>query len=205
MHTNVLLPLALSSLVWKPLCGEALGREDLLAIDATFVQGTLDKIDALKGGDHDAFERAFGGALCWSTSLSDGSVVELDGRGEETAVELSQVADFAKAAEEARLGESRAQLAALRKGLCEVVPAGLLMLFPWTALEDRLCGRPLVDVKLLRRHTQYSGVDAEAPHIAWFWTVLEELDQPQRRQFVKFAYAQERLPTTDAEFVKPGA
>jgi other hect domain ubiquitin protein ligase E3 len=204
MHTNVLLPLALPSLVWKPLSGEALGREDLAAIDTTFVQGTLEKLDALPSGDSEAFEQAFGGALTWSTALSDGSVVELDGKGEDTAVELPQLAAFARAAETVRLGESRAQLAALRRGLCDVVPAGLLMLFPWAALEDRLCGRPMVDVQLLKRHTQYSGVEAEAPHIAWFWTVLEELDQPQRRQFIKFAWAQERLPTTDAEFNKSG-
>jgi len=44
------------------------------------------------------------------------------------------------------------------------------------------------------------GVDRHAPYIKHFWAVLQEFTPHQRRQFVKFAYAQERLPSTDGEF-----
>lgn len=68
-------------------------------------------------------------------------------------------------------------------------------------LETRLCGSRDIDIDLLRRHTEYSGgVDENSPHIKFMWKVLEDFTQEQRRRFVEFAYAQERLPSSDAGF-----
>ncbi len=53
---------------------------------------------------------------------------------------------------------------------------------------------------MLRRHTEYSGVDPNAPHIQHFWKVLEDWTQEERRKFIKFAWAQERLPSNDEDF-----
>jgi hypothetical protein len=39
----------------------------------------------------------------------------------------------------------------------------------------------------------------------FFWRALESFDAVQRRRFVRFAWAQERLPIDDAEFVRTGA
>jgi other hect domain ubiquitin protein ligase E3 len=80
----------------------------------------------------------------------------------------------------------------------------LLELCAWDDLQLRVCGLPLIDVALLRRHTEYSGVQPHAAHVLWFWQVLEEMVQEDRRAFVRFAWAQERLPSTDAEFERTG-
>jgi hypothetical protein len=58
--------------------------------------------------------------------------------------------------ERVRLHESDRQIQGMRKGLTSVVPACLLSLMTWQDLEWRVCGRPYVDVALLRRHTEYS-------------------------------------------------
>ena len=76
----------------------------------------------------------------------------------------------------------------------------LLDLYTWTDLERKICGDPSIDIDLLRRHTEYSGVSPDAPYIGFFWSVLESFDQETRRKFVKFCWAQERLPASDAEF-----
>lgn len=60
--------------------------------------------------------------------------------------------------ERVRLHESDKQIQAMRKGLSTVVPESLLQLMTWQDLEWRVCGRPYVDVGLLRRHTEYSGM-----------------------------------------------
>jgi hypothetical protein len=58
----------------------------------------------------------------------------------------------------------------------------------------------VIDIEMLKRHTAYAGVSEHAPHIGYLWDVLKEFSHDQRARFVKFAWAQERLPTSDKEF-----
>jgi ribosomal protein L12E/L44/L45/RPP1/RPP2 len=45
-------------------------------------------------------------------------------------------------------------------------------------------------------------LNAQSPHVRYFWQVLESYTHEQRRRFLQFAWAQDRLPATDADFVK---
>eukprot|EP00455_Lapot_gusevi_P024213 TRINITY_DN2513_c0_g1_i3.p1 TRINITY_DN2513_c0_g1~~TRINITY_DN2513_c0_g1_i3.p1 ORF type:complete len:153 (-),score=46.11 TRINITY_DN2513_c0_g1_i3:70-528(-) len=63
-----------------------------------------------------------------------------------------------------------------------------------------MCGRKDIDLEMLKRHTEYANVDRNAPHIEYFWRVLESFTPEERRRFVRFCYAQERLPSTDEQF-----
>ena len=66
-----------------------------------------------------------------------------------------------------------------------------------------VCGKSTIDVELLRRHTQYSdGLNDSSPHVEMLWAILQEFDQATRRKFIRFAWAQERLPADDAAFVR---
>ena len=56
----------------------------------------------------------------------------------------------------ARLGEGAAQAAAVKAGLASVVPMEVLRLMTGPELELAVCGRPAVDVEMLRRHTVYA-------------------------------------------------
>jgi hypothetical protein len=78
-----------------------------------------------------------------------------------------------KLIEETRLNESRAQLNALRRGLGDIVPLNLLQLCTWEDLEWKVCGKPHIDINLLRRHTTCSGVSPDAPYIGYFWQVRQ--------------------------------
>jgi other hect domain ubiquitin protein ligase E3 len=93
--------------------------------------------------------------------------------------------------------ESRIQSNAIRRGIADVIPIHLLNLCTWQDLEWRVCGKPYIDIDLLKRHTEYSGVSPQAPYIRYFWQVLRSFSQEDRRAFVRFAWAQERLPTND--------
>lgn len=102
-----------------------------------------------------------------------------------------------------RLHESKAQINALRKGLASIIPIHLLSLLHWRELETLVCGKRHISWDLLKRHTRYRGdLHPNLPHIQNFWEVLEEFDQEMRQKFVKFAWAQERLPADDDEFVR---
>eukprot|EP01083_Nonionella_stella_P294656 1001605_1 len=92
------------------------------------------------------------------------------------------------------------QIRAICDEFWSIVPRSLLRIITWAELKLRLCGDQGVDIELLKRHTEYSGVDKNAPHIAWFWSALESFSGGQRRRFVEFAYPSARLTSTDAEF-----
>jgi other hect domain ubiquitin protein ligase E3 len=138
-------------------------------------------------------------------TLSDGRRAELKPGGARLPVTFQTRLEYAALAERARLLESEQQLQLVRRGMCALVPEQLLLLFGSAHLEQRVCGRPFVDVALLRRHTEYApGVKESDAHIGFFWRVLEEWSHEERRRFIKFAWAQERLPSTDEEFKQGG-
>jgi hypothetical protein len=69
--------------------------------------------------------------------------------------------------------------------------------------ELAICGTPDLDTALLRRHTRYDGIHPSHPVVAMFWEVLESLTPQQQASIMRFVWARERLPPTDAMFTRP--
>lgn len=63
-----------------------------------------------------------------------------------------------------------------------------------------MCGDKYIDVDLIRRNTKYVGYTPNDQTILNFWEFFEELVQNDRRRFIKFIYAIERLPPTDDDW-----
>lgn len=194
VRTGTLLTLDIVPFVWKPLVRESLREADVRALDDAFAA----LLRWVRTCAPEELEGTF------TVRLSDGSTRELVPHGAAVPITAANRDQFASLALSARLNEAELQLRALRRGLCDVVPAAILDLCTWDDLQLRVCGLPHIDIALLRRHTEYSGVQPHAPHVLWFWQVLEEFSQEDRRAFVRFAWAQERLPSTDGEFERTG-
>eukprot|EP01116_Phalansterium_solitarium_P025544 TRINITY_DN981_c0_g3_i2.p1 TRINITY_DN981_c0_g3~~TRINITY_DN981_c0_g3_i2.p1 ORF type:complete len:4579 (-),score=1632.50 TRINITY_DN981_c0_g3_i2:159-12473(-) len=195
IRTGVLLILDLPAFFWKPLVGLPNEARDLQQIDRS-VYGALDYFSKCTREQfeqecpHDTF----------TTKLSDGSTVPLMSNGENIKITYDNRLDYIRLVEQVRLTESAVQVAAIRRGLGDIVPLPLLGLCTWQDVEWKICGKPYIDVNLLKRHTTCSGVASDAPHVVYFWNVMHELSQPDRRGFLRFAWAQERLPPNDEEF-----
>jgi len=187
-------------------------RDDLEGVDAAFVANlrrleadgsdaaaAADAADA-EAGPRALFEHHFGDALTWTTTRTDGHTIELRPGGAQQSVDFAERRDYARLAEAARLREGREQLAALKRGLRSVLPASVLSVFGAAELERLVCGVSEVDVALLRRHTEYSGCSESDAHVQFFFTALEELAPEDRSKFISFSYAQQRMPSSDAEF-----
>lgn len=197
IRTGVMLTVDLPSFFWKPLVEQPLNLTDLRDVDHAFY-GTLKYIrlcerQDLEEGSASIFQK-------FTVPLSDKTQIALKPHGERIELTFNNKDEYLRLAEAARLAEASTQLHAIRRGLAEVVPVSLLNLCSWQDLEWRVCGRPQIDIKLLKRHTTYSGVSPAMPHIKYFWQVLKSLSQTDRRAFVRFAWAQERLPGDDQEF-----
>jgi hypothetical protein len=70
-------------------------------------------------------------------------------------------------------------------------------------LERLICGVKKVDIELLKAHTKLSPDLLESSKkVKWLWEILYEFDEEEKIKFVKFCWAQERLPSTSEEFLK---
>lgn len=140
----------------------------------------------------------------WSVVFSDKSKVELVENGFNKIVSFQERKAYCEMALKTRLRESEKQMNYLLKGFHSIVPPNLLNIWTFKDLKLRICGSPFVDVQLLKRHTKYSGLSSKSQVVEWFWNTLSEMSQEQLRRFIRFAWAQERLPTDDDDFKRNG-
>ena len=59
------------------------------------------------------------------------------------------------------------QLEAIKRGLSTVVPLKMLSLMTWRELEVHVCGRPIMDLALLKANTTYQGCSVDDEHIRY--------------------------------------
>lgn len=70
-------------------------------------------------------------------------------------------------------------------------------------LERLVCGVKTVDLELLKANTKLSpDLNPNSNKVVWLWEILSELSDEEKIKFVKFCWAQERLPSTHEEFQK---
>jgi hypothetical protein len=124
--------------------------------------------------------------LHWSTQLSNGKEIDLKPHGRTILVPFADRAEYVRLTIHHRLTESESQVAAIRKGLHQVVPAHLLSLFSFHDLEVMTVGHPEVHLEVLRKHTIYRGVTETAPLIGWLWKALESFTTEERQLFLRF-------------------
>ncbi|KAL7489479.1 hypothetical protein ACHAW6_015106 [Cyclotella cf. meneghiniana] len=101
------------------------------------------------------------------------------------------------------LSTQRRLLNSFAEGLSSVLPVELLTLFAGQQLRDILCGNPDIDVELLRRVVEYEGYNENDDVISYLWEVLREMTTSERKLFLQFVWARNRLPLKEADFDAP--
>lgn len=139
--------------------------------------------------------------LDFTTTLSDGRTVELRRGGRSSAVSLSNLGEYLRLMLNARVHEASEAVALIKRGLNSILPVSSLGLLTWQELETRVCGVDEIDVALLRANTEYDeDVSPTNEFVLRFWRVLEGMDTPDRRAFLRFVWARSRLPLGAAQF-----
>jgi hypothetical protein len=142
--------------------------------------------------------------------------VELCPGGATKRLTHDNVEEYIAAVVAARLAESRAQARAVRVGFNNVVPVGMLSLFAWCVavaaccgvglccpschrdpccpvlllvrheVDFLVCGSPVIDVGVLRRHTVLrGGLTMSHSLVRTFFQVLESFSQEERQLFLR--------------------
>ena len=94
-------------------------------------------------------------------------------------------------------------LNAFVEGLSNVLPVEVLPLLTGEELRDMFCGNPDVDVDLLQRVVEYEGYEATDEVVRYFWDTLREFTNVERKAFLQFVWARNRLPMKESDFEAP--
>ena len=202
IRTGVYLPINLCSLVWKKIIGEKINKNDVMIFDEGL--NKMGEILFKKEGEltKELILNSFGESIS-SISLTDGTQKKLS--KEYTAEELftSNKARLALYQEinNVRLNESNNQISSIIKGINKIIPQSVLQYFTWEEMERLVCGKKTVDIELLEKNTIISPeLEKKSYLVKWVWEIVKEFSEEERIQFVKFCYAQERLPYTQEEY-----
>lgn len=101
------------------------------------------------------------------------------------------------------LATQRRLLNAFTEGLSSVVPVEIFSMFTGKQLRDIMCGNPDIDVELLRKVVEYEGYTEHDRVINFFWEVLREMTTSERKLFLQFVWARNRLPLKVGDFEAP--
>ena len=89
------------------------------------------------------------------------------------------------------------------EGLSNVLPVEVLTIFTGEELREIVCGSSDIDVDLLRRVVEYEGYDESADVVKYFWETLREITNEERKTFLQFVWARNRLPIKESDFDAP--
>lgn len=95
----------------------------------------------------------------------------------------------------AKPGFSGAFFEAFASGLSVSLPTELLFLFTPHELEEAFCGSMRIETAQLKAGVSFEGqASATTREVQWLWNALEEMDQSDRKAFVRFVSQRESLP-----------
>ena len=80
------------------------------------------------------------------------------------------------------------------------LPPLMVNLIKWSDLERKVCGNSEFDVDLLKSVTEYSTFSQGDDVIKWFWEVMRELNEEDKKAFLRFTWARNRLPLNKQGF-----
>lgn len=202
IRTKTPLDLNLPAVFWKTLVGQPVIRRDVEAVHHGCFQ-VVDAIDNINA--HGITETMFDEIIDahFTVVSSSRKPVDVIPGGKHVRVLWEDKDDYARAVQTYRLTEFTPLCQDITRGIATILPAPTIALFTWCELATLVCGKPTVDIELLRRRTIYGdGCQASDPHIAYFWDVLGEFTDEQKSSFLRFVWGRSRLPTHAADFTQ---
>ncbi|CAK4257114.1 unnamed protein product [Aphanomyces euteiches] len=192
-------PLQLAVPIWKLLVCEKLIPNDFQHFDVATAQ-TLRYLRETDFESEEMFAAIFPDQTFTCLNEQD-EVVELVPNGDSITVTLANREAYADALEHYRLHQFDEAVSYIRKGLQSIIQVDLLPMFTWSELELLVCGRPTLNLSLLRKKTEYSpDMDMHDTLVERFWRTLARFTSEEQQQFLQFVWGRSRLPFSEVDF-----
>lgn len=190
------LDVMISPMSWKLIVGEQVTLDDYMGVDAA----GCNHIKNLRNIKSETEFNMSGLELDFTVKSLGGSTVELHRYGRTETVTWSTLPQYCEEVENYRLKEMETVATAVRRGLRTQLPPLMINLIKWKDLESMVCGNHFFDVELLKSATEYSSYSSSDSVIQWFWEIMNEFSQNDRKAFLRFTWGRNRLPINRAGF-----
>ena len=193
LYNSIILDVRFPFAVYKKLLGVPVGWRDLEQYNPALARG----LKRLEEDDSGTVEEVYAQTF----------TVDVDAFGEKTTHELKEGgadvpltsanrAEYIALYVDWTLNRSIAkQYGAFEKGFKLCVPPTALQLFVAEELELLICGSEDLDFAALRSATVYDdGYTEDSELIGWFWSVLDEYDEPSKKKLLAFCTGSDRVP-----------
>jgi hypothetical protein len=186
--------------VWKKIVGQPLDYEtDLNTLDSISynqIKGIREK--ALnKDLSEDEFKAAINYqnfSIFMGTGVPDKELIE---GGNEKLVTKENFREYISLAIRAHLHKDALQMKHFLDGFHRILPVEVISTINWRYAEVRAMGERTIDVQVLKLHTTIANnITAEVQK--WFWEVMEEMEEEDKRLYLKFVNGRSKLPTNMA-------
>lgn len=128
-------------------------------------------------------------------SPTSSDVVELIPNGSNTPVTDDNKHQYVERVAQYLLVERVSEpLHAFLRGLYQVVPRQILLLFDAQEFDYLLCGSDTIDVSDWERHTKCSKSLRNTRVLRWFWQLVRDMPHEYRRRLLQFATGCSRVP-----------
>ena len=120
--------------------------------------------------------------------------IELKPDGEKIPVNLSNLKEYISLSKKMRTSEFMSQIEFIKKGFNSVIPSNILQHLYWRQLEEFVCGKSTLDIRLFKENTRYEGFEKDNEVIKWFWDWLGKCSEHEQSLYLKFVSGRTRLP-----------
>ena len=191
------LDIMISPMAWKMIVGEKVSLDDYVGVDASDHK-SMKRLRSFK--NEEEFMMSGYDDLTFTATSLGGRTIELRKFGRMQNVTWETLPSYCDELEAYRLQEMEVVATAIRRGLSTILPPLMINLIKWKDLETLVCGNPDLDVELLKSATEYSSYSGRDDVIRWFWEILTEFSQNDRKSYLRFTWGRNRLPLNRAGF-----
>jgi len=187
------------SMIWKALINETPVVQDLEAIDSTALRAveSIRNIDQT-GVDAEMFSDIF--FEDFTTYLTDGTKVELKPGGKNIELTFHNRHEYCDLVIETQMHAYDKQIKAIREGMAYIIPLNILEgSFTWQQLEQLVCGKPEMNVDLLKSQTEFA-LDRNDFRSIFLFKLLSDMGPEEQSLFLRFCWGRTRLPLSATGF-----
>jgi ubiquitin-protein ligase E3 A len=205
LYNSIVLPIRFPRILYKKLCGHALGPGDLHEI----APDVAESFEALRQMRSDG-ENVVDCGLTFSVTLerldSGVPISPLKPGGEAIAVTNTNLDEYIELYSDYLMnGSIKNAYRLFERGFRKVTQRDVVLfrMFQYDELDLIVSGVDVLDWTQLRLNARYSnGYNAESPVVQWFWEVFDEMTDEQKRWLLRFATGTDRTPVTGLSDVR---
>ena len=193
IYNGVLLDFPFPSILCKKLKGHEADLGDLMQLQPDLARG-LASLLSFPGDVESTFQTTF--QVTFEDIFGERKTVDLRVGGADIMVNNDNRGEYVRLYVRHILTNSIArQYDSFAKGFLKVCGGIALNLFSAAELELLIYGNPALDFEDLARGARYEdGFESTSTTIGYFWTVLGEFNDEDKRNFLKFATGSDRAP-----------